>query len=144
MHCLQCRYKIDPSVITHWPNKNGKINFIEVTDTIRNIIDKLFPFKNRNCQQDWLALYDGPGLNSTQIGKYCGTSFPVTTSSGRWLTLEFVTNTYTSGAGFKLNYNFTTSLIRMYNCLFVCLYWGLTSQSTIFQSCRDGANSSWV
>ena len=90
--------------------------FIEVTDTMRNIIDKLFPFKNRNCQQDWLALYDGPGLNSTQIGKYCGSTFPATSSSGRWLTLEFVTNTYTSGAGFKLNYNFTTSLIRMYNC----------------------------
>ena len=28
-------------------------------------------------------------------------------------------------------------------CLF-CLCWGLTSQSTIFQSCRDGATASWV
>ena len=28
-------------------------------------------------------------------------------------------------------------------CLY-CLYWGLTSQSTIFQSCRDGAIASWV
>ena len=28
--------------------------------------------------------------------------------------------------------------------LFVCLCWGLTSQSTIFQSCQDGANASWV
>ena len=27
---------------------------------------------------------------------------------------------------------------------FVCLCWGLTSQSTIFQSCRDGAIASWV
>ena len=26
----------------------------------------------------------------------------------------------------------------------VCLCWGLTSQSTIFQSCRDGATTSWV
>ena len=26
----------------------------------------------------------------------------------------------------------------------VCLSWGLTSQSTIFQSCRDGATASWV
>ena len=30
------------------------------------------------------------------------------------------------------------------HCLFVCLCWGLTSQSTIFQSCRDGATASWV
>ena len=29
-------------------------------------------------------------------------------------------------------------------CLFVCLCRGLTSQSTIFQSCRDGATASWV
>ena len=28
--------------------------------------------------------------------------------------------------------------------MFVCLCWGLTSQSTIFQSCRDGATTSWV
>ena len=28
--------------------------------------------------------------------------------------------------------------------LLVCLCWGLTSQSTIFQSCRDGATASWV
>ena len=27
---------------------------------------------------------------------------------------------------------------------FVCLCWGLTSQSTIFLSCRDGATASWV
>ena len=27
---------------------------------------------------------------------------------------------------------------------FVCLCWGLTSQSTILQSCRDGATASWV
>ena len=28
--------------------------------------------------------------------------------------------------------------------MFVCLCWGLTSQSTIFQSYRDGATASWV
>ena len=28
--------------------------------------------------------------------------------------------------------------------MFVCLCWGLTSQSTIFQSCRDRATASWV
>ena len=28
--------------------------------------------------------------------------------------------------------------------VFVCLCWGFTSQSTIFQSCRDGATASWV
>ena len=28
--------------------------------------------------------------------------------------------------------------------LLFCLGWGLKSQSTIFQSCRDGATASWV
>ena len=32
----------------------------------------------------------------------------------------------------------------LFRCLFVCLCWGLTSQSTIFQSCRDEATASWV
>ena len=34
------------------------------------------------------------------------------------------------------------TLIRL--ICFVCLCWGLMSQSTIFQSCRDGATASWV
>ena len=29
-------------------------------------------------------------------------------------------------------------------CPIICLCWGLTSQSTIFQSCRDIATASWV
>ena len=34
--------------------------------------------------------------------------------------------------------------VTLRTCLFVCLCWGLTSHSTIFQSCRDGATASWV
>ena len=33
---------------------------------------------------------------------------------------------------------------KLLHLMFVCLCWGLTSQSTIFQSCRDGATASWV
>ena len=33
---------------------------------------------------------------------------------------------------------------KFFISLNVCLCWGLTSQSTIFQSCRDGATASWV
>ena len=36
------------------------------------------------------------------------------------------------------------STLFAHTWLFVCLCWGLTSQSTIFQSCRDGATASWV
>ena len=56
------------------------------------------------------------------------------------------------GWNFDVNMNtlslrsFVASLkkISLKSCLFVCLCWGLTSQSTIFQSCRDGATASWV
>ena len=34
--------------------------------------------------------------------------------------------------------------IPFWKCRFGWLCWGLTSQSTIFQSCRDGAIASWV
>ena len=38
-----------------------------------------------------------------------------------------------------------TRLVIIQRCTFNCLFcWGLTSQSTIFQSCRDGATTSWV
>ena len=36
------------------------------------------------------------------------------------------------------------SVLKIRDFLFVCLCWGLTSQSTIFQSCWDGATASWV
>ena len=32
----------------------------------------------------------------------------------------------------------------MFRWFWFCLCWGLTPQSTIFQSCRDGATASWV
>ena len=45
----------------------------------------------------------------------------------------------------ELNTTSTASMLKYASiCLFVCLCWGLTSQSTIFQSCRDGATASWV
>ena len=45
------------------------------------------------------------------------------------------------------SYNFIVCLRAVMICMAVCLFclcWGLTSKSTIFQSCRDGATASWV
>ena len=41
-------------------------------------------------------------------------------------------------------YNRCDFLHRSFTLLVGWLCWGLTSQSTIFQSCRDGAIASWV
>ena len=41
--------------------------------------------------------------------------------------------------------NWVRIYVWLYMCITkFCLCWGLTSQSTIFQSCRDGATASWV
>lgn len=67
-----------------------------------------------NCYHDYLALYDGPYTNYTQLGKFCGSSFLPISSTGRFLTLLFVTQSYTQMNGFKLYYNFTRTPI--YSC----------------------------
>ena len=46
--------------------------------------------------------------------------------------------------GFLMMWLICKAMLFMSCCEFVCLCWGLTSQSTIFQSCRDGATTSWV
>ena len=45
---------------------------------------------------------------------------------------------------YKIEENSISPGILISPLLFVCLCWGLTFQSTIFQSCRDGAIASWV
>lgn len=61
-----------------------------------------------SCYNDYLTLYDGPFTNATELGKFCGTStFLPISSTERFLTLLFVTNSYNQYNGFKLYYNFT-------------------------------------
>ena len=80
---------------------------------------------------------------------WVGQSYPVSVSAKRWATstifnefgmlrpgIEPVTSRSPKRTLYHLSYRG--------RYLFVCLCWGLTSQSTIFQSCRDGATASWV
>ena len=69
-------------------------------------------FYHFRCPYDYLALYDGPNVNSTLLGKYCGHVFHPVTSTGRFLTLYFVTNNYQQYKGFELRYNWTHTTIR--------------------------------
>ena len=41
-------------------------------------------------------------------------------------------------------FNVMRNMMMINEWFLFCLCWGLTSQSTIFQSCRDGAIASWV
>ena len=50
----------------------------------------------------------------------------------------------TSGSSLPGGGPYWSSAGKRQQTTFVCLCWGLTSQSIIFQSCRDGATASWV
>lgn len=67
-----------------------------------------------SCYRDYIIVYDGPWTNYTRLGTYCGTSFQPMSSTGRFMTILFITNTYTTMNGFKLHYNFTQTPI--YSC----------------------------
>lgn len=57
-----------------------------------------------NCGYDNLKLFDGPSINSTLIGKYCGTTLPATyssTSDKGELTFQFYSDVNTSKLGWK-------------------------------------------
>ena len=70
-----------------------------------------------SCGYDYLALYDGPNVNSSLLGKYCGSTFNPVSSSGRFLTLQFITNTYQQEKGFELRFNWThTTISKQYIC----------------------------
>jgi len=64
------------------------------------------------CQFDWLELFDGDGTNAPSLGKFCGSRFNPISSTGRILTLQFVTDDDTQLSGFALFYNFTTTIIH--------------------------------
>jgi hypothetical protein len=58
-----------------------------------------------NCQFDYLAIYDGPNVNSRLIGKYCGTTPPAfILSRQNYMTLEYVTDYYETKDGFIAGY----------------------------------------
>ena len=63
-----------------------------------------------------------------------------------WPTVVQLVVFFNSGLqwGIIQEYSFFFCQWSIWFCLFVCLCWGLTSQSTIFQSCWDGATASWV
>lgn len=83
-----------------------------------------------DCYYDYLELFDGPDANSTSLGKYCGQTFNPVSSTGRFLTLVFVTNTGTQASGFKLYFNRTHSLIRSCsNSLYLCTNYKCVQQT---------------
>lgn len=69
-------------------------------------------FVSVRCSYDYLELFDGNSTSSPSLGKFCGDIFSPISTTQRFLTMQFVTDSDTQHAGFKMFYNFTTEVIR--------------------------------
>lgn len=73
-----------------------------------------------SCSNDYLELFDGDSTTSPSLGKYCGSVFYPISSSQRFLTLQFISDSTSHSSfhiaypGFRLFYNFTNDDIRKY------------------------------
>uniref|UniRef100_F6RLM7 CUB domain-containing protein n=2 Tax=Ciona intestinalis TaxID=7719 RepID=F6RLM7_CIOIN len=87
-----CRYVID-----------GRSSFNRIVLTIR--IFSLEP--SPGCVYDYLSIYDGPGMTSNLLGKYCGTSIPRTViGNGRKMYIRFHSDNFVNAPGFQITYSF--------------------------------------
>ncbi|XP_068807612.1 CUB and zona pellucida-like domain-containing protein 1 [Struthio camelus] len=66
--------------------------------------DDLFLELDKNCQFDFVAIYDGPTTNSGLIGKVCGRSQPTFESSSNVMTIVLATDYANSYRGFSAQY----------------------------------------
>lgn len=80
---------------------------IEAEDDQRIYVEfKAFEIEDESeCMYDYVKLYDGKSDTGSAIGKYCGSNKPPpVTSSGRILTIRFVTDDTVNWKGFSLIY----------------------------------------
>ncbi|KAL8609422.1 hypothetical protein ACOMHN_006609 [Nucella lapillus] len=59
---------------------------------------------SEGCRLDSLTLYDGYGMGSKQLGKYCGTYIKTFVSSETYMFLRFVSDDFIGYKGFRLFY----------------------------------------
>lgn len=75
--------------------------------------------ENRDCQVNYLRLYNGIGPERSEIVKYCGLGLKVKElieSTGNQVTVQFMSGTHYTGRGFYLSYS-TTEHIDLITCL---------------------------
>ncbi|ESP03386.1 hypothetical protein LOTGIDRAFT_237695 [Lottia gigantea] len=58
----------------------------------------------RNCQHDYVRIYDGPSDSYLRIGMFCGGSKPVFKSTGRTIYVKFKSDSSKPFRGFKIQY----------------------------------------
>ena len=94
-------------------------------------------------------MYDGASSTSSMMGKYCGDSIPPShVSSSNEVLIQFHSDQYTVGAGFKMEYNPTGNTVIQNNAEYYGDYYtGFQEYSSFlddFFSYRINQNSHWV
>ena len=68
------------------------------------------------CNFDYVDILNGRDVNSPSIGKLCGTTVPQPfTSQSNGIRIIFKTDYSVSANGFKIQYNFVTDGLYMFN-----------------------------
>ncbi|XP_046548881.1 cubilin-like [Haliotis rubra] len=61
--------------------------------------------KSHGCIKDYIEAFDGPDLNAPSLGRWCGKSEPLKTSSGPVMFLKFKSDSSGVDRGFKVAYS---------------------------------------
>ncbi|XP_054642335.1 discoidin, CUB and LCCL domain-containing protein 2 [Dunckerocampus dactyliophorus] len=75
--------------------------------------------EDRDCQVNYLRLYNGIGPDRSEIAKYCGLNMKLDElieSTGNQVTVQFMSGTHHTGRGFYLSYS-TTEHTDLITCL---------------------------
>jgi hypothetical protein len=73
---------------------------------IRSIVDLSLDMSTFRCTYDVLVVYDGEGIAAKEEGRFCGTTFSEVVSTGRYMTLHFLSDDEDQFDGFQLHYFF--------------------------------------
>ena len=95
----------DSDTVCSWTIETHQLSDYVVEVTFDDF--RLESDNTQSCSSDYLAVYDGLTQSASDIiGTFCGFIGPDTKvfSTGRHLTLRFVTNTVFNYRGFKLSY----------------------------------------
>ncbi|XP_053373742.1 deleted in malignant brain tumors 1 protein-like isoform X2 [Mercenaria mercenaria] len=91
-------------------NQNCTWSITVVPNRVIQLKFQMFDLQaDSTCSYDYLDIYDGPSLTSPLIGRYCGDGIPSEQirSTSNTMTINFVTDSSVTRAGFRAAYNTT-------------------------------------
>ncbi|XP_046363052.1 CUB and zona pellucida-like domain-containing protein 1 isoform X1 [Haliotis rufescens] len=100
-------YITSPSWPVNYPHNHQETWTFRSIDSIYVIVVQAVAThieQDAACRWDYVQVHDGPSTNSPPLGRFCGYSRPIFTSSGENMTINFITDDTRNYAGFKIKY----------------------------------------